>query len=241
MGLALALPMLVFWARGMLSRRLVIRLGLLLLLGGLQGGVGWFMVASGFEADRTAVSPYRLVMHLALALSLYSALLWTALGEAGLPRARSGWLRPASLTLLILAAFTITAGGFVAGLKAGLTYNSFPLMDGRLIPEGYAALQPFVRKLFENIPAVQFNHRLVGYALFTAVILFAVQVTRARGVAQPVRRTSYWLAGLVSLQALLGIATLRMGDPLWLAMSHQIFAVVVLTWSILLAWRALRN
>ena len=115
-------------------------------------------------------------------------------------------------------------------------------MNGRLIPSDYVeAARGLGASLVHGQAAVQFNHRLVGYVLFTAVILFAVQVTRARGVAQPVRRTSYWLAGLVLLQALLGIFTLRIGDPLWLAMCHQIFAVVVLTWSILLAWRALRN
>ena len=231
MGLALALPMLVFWARGMLSRRLVIRLGLLLLLGGLQGGVGWFMVASGFEADRTAVSPYRLVMHLALALSLYSALLWTALGEAGLPRARSGWLRPASLTLLILAALTITAGGFVAGLKAGLTYNSFPLMDGRLIPEGYAALQPFVRNLFENIPAVQFNHRLL--ATITAGFGLIAAILGLRSPAAP-RRILAALALLITAQYALGIATLLWVVPVGLGTAHQALAVLVLTAAIAL-------
>ena len=184
MGLALALPLVVFWARGMLSGRLLRRLGLLLVLGGLQGGVGWFMVASGFEADRTAVSPYRLVMHLALALTLYGCVLWTAMG-LGARRAvtSSSWLRPASVGLVGLVALTILAGGFVAGLKAGLTYNSFPLMDGALVPAGYAALRPVWLNLFENVAAVQFDHRLL--ATLTALSGLGVAVWGLRDRTAP--------------------------------------------------------
>ena len=159
MGVAFALPLGWFAVRQQLPRGLWKRLLGMFVLGGLQGGVGWFMVASGFEADSTAVSPYRLVAHLVLALTLYSALLWTALDvwqpiPSLTPTPRG--LRRLSSGLIVMVALTIIAGGFVAGLKAGLTYNSFPLMDGHLIPSGYAAMQPFWRNLTENIPAVQF-------------------------------------------------------------------------------------
>lgn len=230
MGIALVLPMVVFWVRGLLSRRLLIRLGVVLVLGGLQGAVGWFMVASGFEADRTAVSPYRLVMHLTLALSLYGVLLWTALGEAGLPRVRRGWLKPASLGLVGLTACTIITGGFVAGLKAGLTYNSFPLMDGRLIPEGYLALQPVMRNFFENIPTVQFNHRLL--ATFTAGFGLTVALLGLRsGGPRPALMA---LGLLVGAQYLLGITTLIWVVPVGLATAHQALAVLVLSAAIVL-------
>ena len=155
MGAALLLPLLWFAVTRRIGRRLAFRLAVLLVLGGLQGAVGWFMVASGFEADRTAVSPYRLVMHLALAVSLYAALLWTALGvwrdatpPGGAPTSPA--LRRCTALLCAMVALTILAGGFVAGLHAGLTYNTFPLMDGRWIPTGYATLDPLPRNLFEN-------------------------------------------------------------------------------------------
>jgi cytochrome c oxidase assembly protein subunit 15 len=232
MGLAFAAPLAMFWARGMLNRALLLRLGLLLLLGGLQGGVGWFMVASGFEADRTAVSPYRLVVHLTLALTLYSALLWTALGLR--PRTtQSGpsWLRPASLALVIIIATTILAGGFVAGLKAGLTYNSFPLMDGALIPAGYAALHPFLLNLFENIAAVQFNHRLIATLAATACLAVA-----ALGLRHPTapRGPLLALAALVAAQYVLGVTTLLWAVPAGLGTAHQALAVLVLTAALVL-------
>src|SRR6185312_4689941 len=157
-GLVFLVPLLWFTWRGLISARLGLRLFLLFILGGLQGAVGWFMVASGFAEGSTAVSAYRLVMHLVLALALYAAILWTAL-ELWRPRPAASTRRLAILLRLVcgLVALTILAGCFVAGLKAGLTYNTFPLMDGRLIPEGYGQLQPFVRNLTENIAAVQFD------------------------------------------------------------------------------------
>ena len=143
-GLAFIVPLGWLWWRGYVPRHLVPRLLGLFVLGGLQGAVGWFMVASGFFPEATAVSPYRLVVHLGLALVLYAALLWTALDVAG----RSPAIVDAKMRWMVRAvvasvALTILAGGFVAGLKAGLTYNTFPLMDGRWVPEGYALLSPW--------------------------------------------------------------------------------------------------
>ncbi len=153
-GVAFLLPLLWFWATGRIERRLRPRLLVLFLLGGLQGAVGWFMVASGFRPDSTAVAPVRLALHLALALVLYTLILWTALGVLQL---RAQGPAPASLLRVFLGVFlgvislTIVAGSLTAGTHAGFEYNTFPLMDGRLIPQNYARLQPFVRNLTQNL------------------------------------------------------------------------------------------
>jgi cytochrome c oxidase assembly protein subunit 15 len=229
MGLAFAVPLAVFWVRGWLPRGLWRRLLGLLVLGGLQGGVGWFMVASGFEADSTAVSPYRLVAHLVLALCLYAAILWTALSLYRGPAAGGARpvLRPLSAVLLGLVGLTIVAGGFTAGLHAGFTYNTFPLMDGRLVPAGYAALQPFLRNLFENIPAVQFDHRLLATATATLCLATAVWfLPSAQGAA---RTALLAVGGLVLVQYALGVATLLWVVPVGLATAHQATAVLLLS------------
>jgi cytochrome c oxidase assembly protein subunit 15 len=241
LGLAFALPLAWFWLRGRIPPGLAPRLVLLLLLGGAQGGVGWFMVASGFEADRTAVSPYRLVAHLGLALLLYGVVLWTALSL--LRPARSGPRQPAGLRRLAhgtagLVVLTLLAGGFVAGLKAGLTYNTFPLMDGQWVPPGYAELSPFLRNFTANIAAVQFNHRLLATLAGLAALATAAWGWRALppGFA---RGALLALGGTVALQYGLGIATLLLVVPPWLGTLHQAVAVAVLS-ALLVALHALR-
>ena len=163
-GLAFIVPLIWFWATGRIERRLRPRLALLFVLGGLQGAVGWFMVEFGFEPAATAVSPYRLVIHLAFALILYTALLWIGLTYLSWPpRPAAGRsLHALAWACCACIALTIVAGGFVAGTHAGFDYNTFPLMDGRLAPIGYSRLEPFVRNLTENIVAVQFDHRLLA-------------------------------------------------------------------------------
>jgi cytochrome c oxidase assembly protein subunit 15 len=234
MGLAFAVPLLIFWARGMISRPLGLRLVLLLVLGGLQGAVGWFMVASGFAADSTAVSAYRLVMHLGLALTLYACLFWTALGLLAPNLERSPiWLRPASAGLVALVALTILAGGFVAGLKAGLIYNEFPLMDGQLVPVGYASLAPWVRNLFENAAAVQFNHRLL--ATLTATAALAIAAVGLRGRTGRFAGGALIAVGATALaQYALGVTTLLWAVPVGLGTAHQAMAVLLLSAALLL-------
>lgn len=230
-GIVFLVPLVALWLTGRIERRLIPRLVLLFVLGGLQGAVGWFMVASGFFADSTAVSAYRLVVHLALALVLYAAILWTALGllspRAAAPQA-PGLLRGLARTTVALVAVTIVAGGFVAGTHAGLTYNTFPLMDGRLIPDGYASLQPFLRNLTENIPAVQFDHRLLATltALSALLTLVAGFATRA---ALPIRPRLLVLGLAVAMQYTLGVATLLAVVPVDLATAHQAGATLLLT------------
>lgn len=233
-GLAFLGPLVWFAVRGAISRRLAWRLGLLFLLGGLQGAIGWFMVASGFAADSTAVSPYRLVVHLVMALTLYAAIFWTALTlwQEGAAPAPTG-PRVRGLHALIVGtccavALTIAAGGFVAGLRAGLTYNSFPLMDGSLVPAGFAQLQPFVRNLTENVAAVQFDHRLL--ATVTALLASATLIVGLLGGAAGRLRTALLALGLAVLgQYALGVATLLWVVPVALGTAHQAMAVLVLT------------
>jgi cytochrome c oxidase assembly protein subunit 15 len=228
-GVVFALPFVSFLVRRRLPRRLIPPLCGILLLGFAQGALGWYMVESGL-ADRAEVSQYRLVAHLALALAIYAVILWVALGIVRGPALEdhgSGWRRAAE-TLLGLVALTILAGGFVAGTRAGLTYNTFPLMDGRVVPEGYAQLRPFVLNWFENIAAVQFDHRLLAVA--TAVVILSAWVAAWRTfLPRPARFTLHGLVAVALLQVALGITTLLLVVPLPLAAAHQAGAVLLLT------------
>ena len=231
-GLAFLLPLLWFVLRGAINRRLAWRLGALLLLGGLQGVIGWFMVASGFAADSTAVSPYRLVVHLVMALTLYAAILWTALTLWQEGSVAPSGRRVPSLRALIAGtcgavALTIVAGGFVAGLHAGLAFNSFPLMDGSLMPADYAQLRPFLRNMTENVAAVQFDHRLLATA--TALLAVVTLVVGLRGGVTGRLRTALLALGFAVLgQYALGIMTLWV-VPAAVGTAHQAVAVLVLT------------
>lgn len=230
-GLAFLGPLIWLWATGRIERRLLPWLSLLFVLGGLQGAVGWFMVASGFRPDSTAVSPDRLEMHLLFALVLYAAIVWTGLSvlrrePVAVPHARL--LRCLAAGCLGLVALTIVAGGAVAGTHAGLDYNTFPLMEGQLVPPDYARLTPFVRNLTDNIAAIQFDHRLL--ATLTAVAVIATVVI-GLGVRPP-SRVQWSLAALgllVAVQYALGVMTLLLVVPPVLGVIHQLNAVLVLT------------
>lgn len=227
-GIAFLIPFLVFLARGQVERALIPRLAGLFVLGGLQGALGWFMVASGLT-ERVSVSQYRLVAHLGLAFVIYAAIIWTALplwrGEWP-PVRREHALFRASHAVLGLVFLQILLGGFVAGLDAGLTYNTWPLMDGRLIPEG---AYPGVLAPFEDVTTVQFNHRMMAY-LVTAAIAALWFAGRRRQVAA---MTGNVLAAAVALQVVLGIWTLLAGVPIWLGALHQAGAVALLTAAII--------
>ncbi len=230
-GVVFLMPLVVLGLRGAIRRGLWLRLLGFFALGGLQGAVGWFMVASGFAADSTAVSAYRLVVHLALALALYVAILWTALGVLRPGAARfstSSAFRRMLVACAVLVPTTIVAGGFVAGLHAGLVYNSFPLMGGGLVPPDYADLHPFLRNLTENLGAVQFDHRLL--ATVTAAVVIATVATGLRAVLpHALRRAALAMGGVVVLQYSLGVLTLLGGVPVVLATAHQGVAVLLLT------------
>lgn len=235
-GLAYLLPFLWFWARGAISRAMLPRFLLLFALGGMQGAIGWFMVASGFEEGRTAVSPYRLVIHLSMAFLLYGAILWTALG---LMRPAAPTLSPAAALVrrqvrvaFWLALATMLAGGFVAGIRAGFSYNTWPLMDGALVPAGYLDLSPWWANLTRNIAAVQFNHRLLASLALLSAIGAAVAAWRHLP-AGPARRAVLLMAATVLLQYGLGIVTLLHVVPWSLGTLHQAVAVAVLTTGLL--------
>jgi cytochrome c oxidase assembly protein subunit 15 len=248
-GLAYLGGFLWLWWRRAIPQALMPRLVLLFLLGGLQGAIGWFMVASGFEAERTAVSPYRLVLHLGMAFLLFGLLLWTALdllspstpkpaeAEAS-PRARAR-VRRQVLAAFWLSAATMLAGGFVAGIRAGFSYNSFPLMDGQWVPAGYFDLAPWWQNLTGNIAAVQFNHRLLATLTALAALGAGAAAWRhlPRGAA---RRAVFVMTGAVALQYALGIATLLHVVPVPLGTAHQALAVGVLAAG-LVAWHGLRT
>ena len=230
-GVVFFVPLVVFVVRRQLPWRLVPRLALFFVLGGLQGAVGWFMVASGFFPDSTAVAPARLVIHLSLALVLYAAILWTALSvRRPAPAPAPGGRNTLGLAQLStgLVAITILAGGFVAGTHAGFVYNTFPLMGGHLVPVAYGSLEPFWHNFFQNTAAVQFDHRLL--ATLTAIAVAATVATGLRaGLPRAQRRVLAVLLAVVVCQYLLGVTTLLTHVPVALGTLHQSAAVLLLT------------
>jgi cytochrome c oxidase assembly protein subunit 15 len=241
-GVVLVLPLIWFWLRGAIDRWLGWRLLGLFVLGGLQGAVGWFMVESGFLPDSTAVSAARLVVHLVLALILYAAVLWTALSvlhPTSRPLPGAAVVRRLASMMCGLISLTIIAGGFTAGLHAGLAYNTFPLMDGRLIPESYARLTPFVRNLTQNISTVQFDHRLIATLTLLGAAAFVAAGLRTRLPTLP-RRAVVAVGLAAAAQYCLGVATLLLVVPVPLAATHQCVAVLTLT-AVLVARHALRG
>jgi cytochrome c oxidase assembly protein subunit 15 len=242
-GVVFAVPFLVFLLTRSIPPRLIWRCAVILVMGGLQGLVGWWMVASGLS-DRVSVAPERLATHLGLALVIFCACIWTGL-EAWWGRARHGYgldgkWRALGLGLPALALFQSLLGALVAGNQAGQIYNDWPLMNGRWFPEGYWLKgQGLWRTLFHSQAAVQFDHRLGAYLLFVCAVAFAIGASRAR-LPGPVRALAHLLAALVTLQAGLGIWTLMSHAPLSLSLAHQIGAVAVLTTAVALAWRVRR-
>ena len=241
-GAAFLLPLLWFLWRGELEPGLRVRLWTIFGLGAVLGAVGWWMVASGL-ADRVSVSQYRLAFHLTLACAIFAAILWTAQGLV--PRASlvaPARIRASALALLVLVLVQIYLGALVSGLRAGLIYNTWPLIDGSLVPDSGRLFfeTPLWRNFFENTLTVQFDHRMVAYALWLIAVLHAVDVARTvRGGAA--LNGALALAGAVTLQAALGIATLVYQAPLALALLHQATAIVVLAIAVVHAERLERR
>lgn len=229
-GIAFLLPFLFFLWRGWIDRALGARLWLIFGLGALQGAVGWWMVTSGLS-ERVSVSQYRLAFHLTLACVIYAALVWTwrrlkQRAEAKIPLR----IRLTAYVLSALVIAQIYIGALVAGLDGGLTYNTWPYIDGALLPSADRLwfLAPSWRNLFENDLMVQFNHRIMAYLLFVVAILHAIDVRRSLRTGVAVT-TALVLAGLVILQAAIGILTLLQQAPIGLAMLHQVMAIALLT------------
>ncbi|HUN50650.1 MAG TPA: COX15/CtaA family protein [Candidatus Sulfotelmatobacter sp.] len=229
-GLVFALPFVYFLWVGALERSLAPRLGLILLLGGAQGFLGWFMVESGLVRD-PAVSHYRLTAHLGLAVILYGAILWTAFDLLRPARRRDGGAitRRFAAMLVGLVFLQILAGGLVAGLHAGLIYNTWPLMDGSLAPLGLFTAKPWWRNPLENIAMVQFDHRMLAYLVLACTLALCWRVVAGPGPAAGARRAAALLLLAVLGQVALGIATLLLVVPVPLAVVHQAGALVVFT------------
>ncbi len=235
-GFAFLLPFVYFAAKRMIDRTLGWKLAGLFVLGGLQGALGWFMVASGL-ADRPSVSHYRLAAHLLSAFVLYGMIVWVALDlfvadEDEVVNTDRGLART-SLWIVAGVLLLVGAGALVAGLHAGLIYNTFPLMDGQLIPDGLSDLQPWWLNMFENVMTVQFQHRLLAITLVAGI---AAVWWRSRKLESP--QALAWANALLTMafvQAALGITTLVLVVPLLVALAHQAGALILFTLAICFA------
>lgn len=240
-GAAYLLPFLWFLWRGVLGMELKRRLWGIFGLGALQGAVGWWMVASGLS-ERVEVSQYRLATHLVLALLIFAGIVWTLrrLGDIA-PSSAPSRLKISALTLLALTFVQLYLGALVAGLRAGKIYNTWPDIDGGFIPSAARLFfdTPWWRNLFENTLTVQFEHRMVAYALFIVAALHAVDTARSRA-DRAVIDGALWLFGVVALQATLGILTLLNQAPMDLALTHQAVAIIVLMLAVFQAERLMR-
>ena len=237
-GAAYLLPFLYFLWRGAFGTELKKRLWLIFGLGALQGAVGWWMVASGLS-QRTEVSQYRLATHLVLALVIFAAIVWTL--RRLTPRAQAAAaprLKVAGVALLAVTFLQIYFGALVAGLRAGRAYNTWPEIDGALIPSAARLFfeEPWWRNLFDNVLTVQFEHRMTAYALLALALWHAIDAVRARAGAAVIGGAC-WLVAAITLQAALGIFTLLQQVPIDLALAHQGMAIVVLTLAVLQAER----
>jgi heme a synthase len=229
-GVVFAVPLAWFWLRGQLPAPLKPRLLVMLVLGGLQGVLGWAMVASGL-VDRPSVSQYRLAAHLLLAVALYAYTVWLIL-ELGTSTARRSDPKTARKAgaLIGFVLIVMTFGAFMAGLRAGWSHNTFPTMSGYWIPPGMFDLSPWWANIFENGTTIQFIHRWLAKLLVLGVLALLIRA----------RRTETYVAGAMALaQMSLGIATILTGVSITLAAMHQAGAVLLLTTLIVVRHRAL--
>jgi len=237
-GAVYLIPFLWFLWRGGLSAELKRRLWLIFALGALQGAVGWWMVASGLS-ERVEVSQYRLATHLVLALLIFAAVVWTLRRLAeGVSIAGAARLKIASVALVVLTFMQLYLGALVAGLRAGLLYNTWPDIDGSLVPAAARLWfeTPWWRNLLDNALTVQFEHRMTAYALFGLAALHAFDAARSR-VGTAAISGALWLLAGITVQATLGILTLLNQVPIALALAHQAAAIAVLTLAVLQAER----
>ena len=235
-GMVFAVPFVAFLATRTMPRWLMGRCVVLFALGALQGLVGWWMVRSGLEG-RAAVAPERLATHLGLALVLLGALVWTGLDAWSGPtrRRRDGWTS-AGLVFAALVFLQCLLGALVAGNQAGLIDGDWPLMAGRVFPEGYwqGAIWATVA---HGLAAVQFNHRLLAYVLVGFIAALALGAGRSPSIPPSLRILIFAICVVVGVQATLGVATLLLSVPLSLALLHQANAAILFSLAIGLAWR----
>jgi cytochrome c oxidase assembly protein subunit 15 len=231
-GVVFLVPFLFFLLTGRIARPLIPKLVAMFVLGGLQGVLGWYMVMSGL-IDDPHVSQYRLTAHLVLAVLIYAFIFWTALDLLFRSAKHEAHTFPVRLrtvvdTLTGLVFITILSGGFVAGLKAGFAYNTFPLMDGQWVPEVILMQEPLWRNFFENIATVQFDHRLLATLSFLGAVAIWLSSLR-HSLPMQVRIALHCLLAAAMLQVALGISTLLLHVPVTLAAAHQGGALVLFT------------
>jgi heme a synthase len=222
-GLAFAVPLLAFWLMGRLRPGQGRTYAGVLALGAVQGFFGWYMVKSGLS-ERVDVSQYRLALHLTTAFVIFGLLVWLALRERRTLGAVSGEAASAGMQrmaaiLVGLVLLQVVLGAFVAGLKAGLIYNTWPTMDGYWFPPDYF-VEPAYLSPFEGHAAAQFNHRMTAYLLGLVALVHVVRVA-SQPLDDAIRMSAYVLAAAVGLQMVAGIWTLLAGVPLWLGLVHQ--------------------
>ncbi len=225
-------PLLWFLWRKQVEKPLVRRLVAVPLLVAANGVLGWLMVASGL-VDMPRVSPYRLTAHLGFAIAIYGYVLWLALNLLTVPpeKPTPPPLRRNGTIVAALVYFMILTGGFVAGTKAGYAFNTWPLMNGRFVPEGIFGMEPWWVNLFENVATVQFDHRLVAYLLLLAIPAFWWQARRI-GLPSRARTWLHWLLAMLAVQVGLGIATLIYIVPVPLGALHQAGALLLFTFAL---------
>ena len=239
-GLIFFVPMLYFIIRKKVTSSLTPKLIAMFILGGLQGLLGWYMVKSGL-VHNPYVSQYRLTAHLGLAFLIYAYIFWVALDllfpdDKSVVSINAKGLTRFSYVVTGLIFITVISGGFVAGLKAGYAYNTFPLMNGQLIPEGMLTLNPQWKNLFENVTTVQFDHRLLATLLCLVILVFWFLSLRTK-LTPSVRWGFNILLVLLIVQITLGISTLILQVPTSLAASHQGGALMLLTSALFLSHR----
>lgn len=232
-GIAFLVPFLVFVWRGYIRKAEWPKYLAMFVLGGFQGVLGWYMVKSGL-VDNPAVSQYRLTAHLMSAFLIFAFMLWVALSLGSPPqdRRRHPWFTlTAALTALIT--ITIVSGGFVAGLKAGKIYNTFPKMGQYWVPPDVMALEPWWRNFFDNMATAQFDHRVLALLTFCAIVVYAVRI-RGADVSARAGKAAKALLHTASLQVILGISTLLLVVPIPLAAAHQAVGMLLFTVAIVL-------
>lgn len=235
-GLVAVAGFVTFAIKGWLGQGRSWKFLLLILLGGLQGAIGWWMVASGIgETTRVDVAPYRLMTHFCLALIIICYTFWLWLGLSGQSRKTSNSGAVLAKGLFVLIFLQMAAGALVAGLDAGRTFTDWPTMDGRFVPSSYWMPELGFRNIFENVATAQFNHRILAYliTIFAGVVLFVRRGELRKG-------GFYVLLTLIALQVGWGIFTLLMVAPLSLALVHQGLGVLVMLTSLRTVWRTSR-
>ena len=229
-GLVFFVPFAIFLLRGKVSNSLKPKLWIMFFLGGLQGGLGWWMVKSGL-VDRPDVSHYRLTAHLGLAVVIYLYMFWVASGLVMIGSDKDHSIRtiPAGLLKILIGLIfvQILLGGLVAGLNAGMIYNTWPLMEEQIIPTGLYSMTPWYMNMFENIMTVQFNHRVLAYVIGLTGLYIWFQL--GKNDHHTVRRAGHLMMSAILVQVVLGILTLIYVVPVPLAAAHQAGALITLS------------